>query len=166
MPAMSSASAEPVAAAEAVVALLRDRSLTVATAESLTGGGLGALLTAVPGASAVYTGGVVSYATRVKHELLDVPEELVGQHGVVSAACAEAMAEAVRRVVGADLGMSTTGVAGPEPQEGKPMGLVYVGVADGTATVSLELRLAGDREAIRAGTCHGALLLLLERLGS
>jgi PncC family amidohydrolase len=162
---MSSASPEPTVAAE-VVAVLGGRSLTLATAESVTGGGLGAVVTAVPGASAVYAGGVVSYATRVKQELLGVPAELVARHGVVSAACAEAMAEVVRRVVGADLGVSTTGVAGPEPQEGKAVGLVYVAVADGTSTVSRELRLAGDREAIRAATSHGALRLLLERLGS
>ena len=166
---MSSASAEPTEPTEAtvaaeVVAVLSDRRHILATAESLTGGGLGAVITAVPGASAVYAGGVVSYATRVKQELLDVPAELVTAHGVVSAACAEAMASAVRRVVGADLGISTTGVAGPEPQEGKPVGLVYVAVADGTSTVSRELRLTGDREAVRAAARLGALRLLLERL--
>lgn len=165
MPAMSSAGPEPTVAAE-VVAVLGRRSLTLATAESITGGGLGAVVTAVPGASSVYAGGVVSYATRVKQDLLDVPAGLVARDGVVSAACAEVMAEAVRRVVGADLGVSATGVAGPEPQEGKPVGLVYVAVADGTSTVSRELRLPGDREAVRTAACHGALLLLLERLGS
>ena len=163
MPAMSPTDEEPALAA-AVVSALRSAGRTLATAESLTGGGLGATLTGVAGASAVYAGGVVSYATRVKEELLGVDRRLVADEGVVSAACAEAMAAAVRRVVGADLGVSTTGVAGPEPQEEKPVGLVHVGVADGAVTVSRELRLAGDREAVRAGARLGALQLLLERV--
>ena len=164
MPAMSPTDEEPALAA-AVVSALRSAGRTLATAESLTGGGLGATLTGVAGASAVYAGGVVSYATRVKEELLGVDRALVARDGVVSAGCAEAMAEAVRRVVGADVGVSTTGVAGPEPQEGKPVGLVYVGVADGAATVSRELRVEGDRAAVRAGTREAALRLLLEQVG-
>ena len=163
MPAMSPTDEEPALAA-AVVSALRSAGRTLATAESLTGGGLGATLTGVPGASAVYAGGVVSYATRVKEELLGVDRALVARDGVVSAGCAEAMAEAVRRVVGADVGVSTTGVAGPDPQEGKPVGLVHVGVSLGRSTTSRELRLAGGREAVRTATHASALRLVLERL--
>ena len=148
-----------------VLDLLRQRSVTLATAESLTGGGLGEVITAVPGSSAVYVGGVVSYAGRVKVDLLGVPAAVVRADGVVSAACAQAMATGVRTLVGADLGVSTTGVAGPEEQEGKPPGLVYVAVADAGGVRVRELRLTGDRAAIRAATAQQALLLLREHLG-
>ena len=106
-----------VSAAE-VHALLRDRGATLGTAESLTGGRLAALLTAVPGSSETYVGGVVSYATAVKTEVLGVPPEVVETYGVVSAECARAMASGARRVLGATYAVSTTGVAGPGPQDG------------------------------------------------
>jgi PncC family amidohydrolase len=153
-----------VSPAEDVVELLRQQQLTLATAESLTGGGVGEAVTSVPGSSAVYVGGVVSYATRVKVALLGVPEDVVSREGVVSAACASQMAERVRALVGADVGVATTGVAGPEPQEGKPVGLVYVAVADESDTTVRELRLTGDREAIRRATVAAALELVAGRI--
>jgi PncC family amidohydrolase len=152
--------------AEQAVHALSGRGLTLATAESLTGGGLGDAVTSVPGASAVYAGGVVTYATRVKVDLLGVPVEVVDRHGVVSSECAAAMASRVRELVGADLGVATTGVAGPDPQEGKPVGLVYVAVADGSGASVEELSLTGDRAAIRHATVEAALGLLVRRVAA
>src|SRR3954447_12178767 len=131
-------------AAEAL-ALLGTAGATLATAESLTGGRLAAAVTAVPGASAAYLGGVVSYATELKESLLGVPVAVVEQYGVVSGECARAMAEGCRAVTGATYAVATTGVAGPDLQEGKPVGTVFVGVAgpDGVTAVSMEL--VGDR---------------------
>jgi nicotinamide-nucleotide amidase len=150
--------------AASVIAGLVGSSLTLATAESLTGGGVGALLTSVPGASAVYAGGVIAYSGAAKATLLAVPPELVAEHGVVSAPCALAMAAGARVALGADLGVSTTGVAGPDPQEGKPVGLVYVAVADATGREVRELRLSGDRASIRAATTLAALTLVQARM--
>ncbi len=136
------------------------REATVATAESLTGGRLAALVTGVPGASRAYVGGVVAYATEVKQRLLGVPEELVARYGVVSAECARAMAEGVRAALGATYGLSTTGVAGPDEQEGKPVGTVYVGVAGPAGAIVTALELTGDRAAVQERTCREALSTL------
>ncbi len=149
-----------------VVRELTSRGLSLATAESLTGGGVGSTLTGVPGASAVYVGGVISYATRVKVELLGVPIDIVYGDGVVSAACARAMAAGVRRVLGADIGVSTTGVAGPDRQEGKPAGTVFVAVADQRGESVRSLRLTGDRTAIRSATTTAVLEMLLDRISA
>jgi nicotinamide-nucleotide amidase len=154
----------PTVAAQLVAALL-GRTETVATAESLTGGLLAGAITAAPGASAVYVGGVVSYATRAKEELLAVPPEIVAEDGVVSAACAESMARGVRRLLGTVYGVSTTGVAGPETQEGKPVGTVYVGLATAAGSWAVELALDGDRAGIREATVEAALAELLRALG-
>jgi nicotinamide-nucleotide amidase len=153
-----------VSAAE-VLAALRARGESLGTAESLTGGMLGALVTSVAGASEVYVGGVVSYATGVKQSLLGVPEQLVAEHGVVSAECAAAMASGARGVLGADWAVSTTGVAGPDSQEGKPVGLVYVAVAGPLGTTVVELHLEGDRAHIRGAACDAALRAALEAVG-
>ena len=121
--------------------LLR-RNMTLATAESCTGGLVAEKLTAIPGASAVYRGGVVSYWTSVKAEVLHVPQDVLDTYGPVSEACARAMAEGVRRVTGADLGVSVTGAAGPDPDERNvPVGILYVGLStpDGTFCRSLDL---------------------------
>jgi PncC family amidohydrolase len=149
-----------------VLGLLADRGLTLATAESLTGGRLGARITDVPGASAVYVGGVISYATRIKTGLLGVPGDLVERHGVVSAPCARAMARGARSVLGADVAVATTGVAGPDRQEGKPRGTVFVAVADADGEDVAELRLEGDRAAVRDATVAAALRLLSRRIGA
>jgi PncC family amidohydrolase len=149
-----------------VVRRLRERGLTLATAESLTGGGVGSALTSVPGVSAVYVGGVISYATRVKVDLLGVPIEIVHGDGVISAPCARAMASGVRRVLSADIGVSTTGVAGPDPQEGKAAGTVFVAVADDRGESVRALQLDGDRATIRAATTQAALALLGERISA
>ena len=140
--------------------LLAERGATVATAESLTGGRLAALLTGVPGASATYVGGTVTYATALKVSMLGVPESLVAEHGVVSAECARAMAEGMRRVAGATYALATTGVAGPDLQEGKPAGTVYVALAGPDGSEVLELALAGDRWAVQDATCLRCVELL------
>jgi nicotinamide-nucleotide amidase len=146
--------AEPV---QHVHELLRAAGQTVATAESLTGGRLAAALTDVPGASDVYVGGVVTYATELKASLLGVSEQVIAEHGVVSPQCAQAMAAGVRALTGATYGVATTGVAGPSSQEGKPPGTVFVGIAgpDLVAAVALELR--GKRAQIQDRTCREAL---------
>jgi nicotinamide-nucleotide amidase len=139
-------------------------SATLATAESLTGGALADLASASPGASDSYLGGIVSYATEVKTGLLGVSQETVDDHGVVSAQCAEEMAAGARKLIAADYALSTTGVAGPTEQEGKPVGLVYVGLAGPDGVSAHELRLSGDRAEIRHDTCRAAVDLLLKAL--
>lgn len=140
------------------------RQLTLATAESLTGGMIGELLSAVPGASAVYLGGVVSYATRLKETLAGVSSSTLAEAGPVAARTAVEMAAGVARRCGADWGVAVTGVAGPDPQDGHPVGQVFVAVAGGGEPHCRELRLAGDRAAIREQSAAAALELLLEVL--
>jgi len=140
--------------------LLERRSETVATAESLTGGRLAAALTATPGASRSYLGGVVAYATSVKHDVLGVPTSVVERHGVISAECALAMARGAARVTGATWGIGTTGVAGPDRQEGHPPGTVHVGLVGPGVATALALELVGDRAAIQDRTCQEALASL------
>ena len=138
---------------------------TLATAESCTGGLLGALLTAVPGSSDVYRGGVISYCNAVKHGLLGVPEALLEEYGAVSWQVAEAMAEGACRAAQADFGVSTTGLAGPDGDgSGKPVGLVYVGCAGPKGVTHRELHLTGSRDEIRQQACREALVLLESRL--
>ena len=135
---------------------------TLGTAESLTGGALADLLSASPGAGETYLGGVVCYATEVKQQLLGVAAETVATHGVVSEECASEMARGVRSLLGTDWGVSTTGVAGPTEQEGKPVGLVFVAVAGPHGTRCEQLDLHGDRAEIRLQTCLRAAALTLE----
>jgi nicotinamide-nucleotide amidase len=143
---------------------LARNSATVATAESLTGGRLASRLTAVPGASRVYVGGVVAYATQVKTALLGVPAEVVERHGVVSAQCAGAMASGARDRFAATYAVATTGVAGPERQEGQSAGTVFVGIAGPAGLTTVALELAGDRARIQEQTCDEALRALAEVL--
>ncbi|HET7800181.1 MAG TPA: nicotinamide-nucleotide amidohydrolase family protein [Humibacillus xanthopallidus] len=151
---------------ERLVALLTERGETVASAESLTAGLVAATVADTPGASVVLLGGVVAYAARVKVELLGVPAELVDRVGTVHPDVAVAMAEGVRARLGATWGLSTTGVAGPGPAEGKPSGTVHVAVAgpSGTATEALELK--GGRAAVRSGAVRAVLMLALREIGA
>lgn len=145
--------------AAGLIAALTARSLTVATAESLTGGLVCAALTDVPGASAVVRGGVVAYATDLKGGLLGVDPALLAAGGAVQEEVARQMALGVCRLLGAAVGVATTGVAGPDPQDGRPVGTVFVGVArDGRARV-VSLRLQGSRDDIRRETVSAALRL-------
>jgi nicotinamide-nucleotide amidase len=143
--------------AAALQAELVKRSAMIATAESLTGGQLGVLLSAAPGASDTYLGGVVSYASEVKHRVLGVSQETIYRHGVVSAECAAEMAAGVRALMQCDYAVSTTGVAGPAEQEGKPVGLVFVGFAGPEGVSTKELHLDGDRAEIRKLSCMEAI---------
>ena len=152
--------------AEDLLLVLQEQDATVATAESLTGGKLAARITAVPGASSSFAGGVVAYMTDVKRRVLDVPDEIVDEHGVVSAECAVAMAEGVRRLMGTTYGVSTTGVAGPEPQEDKPVGTVFIAVAGPEGSETHELALSGDRFMIQESTVDRAVSVLREMIGS
>jgi PncC family amidohydrolase len=148
-----------------LVAALGAEGLTLGTAESLTGGMLASAITAVPGASKVYCGGVVSYATDVKTSLLGVTEDLVSEFGVVSAECAAAMAVGVRRLLGVDIAVSTTGVAGPDEQEGRPVGTAFVGVASAEGTRTIALTLSGNRAAIQQQVVLAALSAITPRPG-
>ena len=139
---------------------------TLATAESLTGGRLAALVTSVPGASRVFLGGVVAYDPAIKERVLGVPHDLVVRHGVVSAECARAMALGALTLTGATYAVSTTGAAGPDPSEGHPPGTVFVGVAGPRGDQVVALTLSGDRAAIADRTCRDALGLLADLLGT
>ncbi len=155
---------DPGAAARAVAALTA-LGRTVATAESLTGGLVCAALTSVPGSSAVVRGGVVAYSTDLKATLLDVPEDDLDRAGAVSSTTALAMAAGVRRRLRSDVGVATTGVAGPDPQDVHPPGTVHVAVATAGDAVYRSYvgtdRLTGDRAAIRAATVATVLELLV-----
>jgi PncC family amidohydrolase len=151
----------PGAAAAELIGLLTARQESIAVAESLTGGLLAGALTGVPGASAVFRGGVVAYATELKAVLLGVDRGLLEAHGAVSAEVASAMAEGARSRLGATVGAATTGVAGPGPAEGKPAGTVYIAASAGDQTRVRRLALSGSRTAIRAGTVREALALVL-----
>jgi PncC family amidohydrolase len=153
-----------VALAERLQGICLGRGLTVALAESCTGGLIAATLTEVPGSSGYFLGGVVSYANEAKEGLLGVPHATLAAHGAVSAQVAKAMAEGSRARLRADLAASVTGVAGPDGgTESKPVGLTYVGLAWDGATEVRRLQLAGDRAAIREAATRTALEWLIER---
>lgn len=145
------------------------RHLTIAVAESLTGGLLVAELIAVPGASAVVRGGVVAYATELKTSLLGVDAELLAERSPIDPEVARQMAEGVRWRLGhhgapADIGLATTGVAGPATQDGHPVGEVWIGVAVGDTVTAHGLRLEGDRASIRSASVSESLVRVLEQL--
>ncbi len=152
--------------AAALIARLIERGWTVGVAESLTGGMVVAELVSVPGASAVVRGGVVAYATEVKHTLLGVDADLLAASGAVHPEVARQMAEGVRgALAGADaatdVGIATTGVAGPDPQDGQPVGTVYVAVSTPERTNVGRLALTGTRDEIRRQSVDAALELAL-----
>lgn len=148
-----------------LVALLASRGLTLATAESCTGGLLAGRVTSVSGASAVFMGGIVSYDNSVKRALLGVPSETLVSHGAVSAETATAMADGVRGRIGTSLGVSTTGIAGPTGAvPGKPVGTVYIAVSGLGETIARRHNFTGDRDSVRAQACDAALLMLTERI--
>ena len=136
---------------------------TLATAESCTGGGIGAALTAVPGASKVYVGGVVSYTNDVKNWVLGVEQAVLDKYGAVSAPVAGAMASGVRNLMQADVAVSVTGLAGPGGDEfGNPVGTVCIGYADKRQRLAKQFHFYGDREEIREQSVRAALQLVLE----
>jgi PncC family amidohydrolase len=155
-----------VSLARVVGETLHARRLTVATAESCTGGLVGHVLTEIPGSSAWYVGGAVVYSDTLKHQLAGVPVDLLATRGAVSAEVAEALAMGIREQVGTDLGVAVTGIAGPTgATPTKPVGLVYVAVAD-DAGVAVERHLwDGDRSANKRASADAVLRQLLQRVG-
>jgi nicotinamide-nucleotide amidase len=150
--------------ARCIVELLTARGESVGVAESLTGGLVVAALTSVPGASFVVRGGIVAYATELKAALLGVPADLLARHGPVEPEVAAAMAAGVRARLGASYGMSTTGVAGPGPADGKAAGTVFIAVDGPSGPVARGLQLAGDRQQVRIETVRSVLSLLASAL--
>ena len=138
---------------------------TLATAESCTGGGIGAALTAVPGSSEVYKGGIISYTNWVKENFLNVDEELLETYGAVSSQVAKAMAEGAKKALRADVAVSVTGLAGPGGDEfGNPVGTVFIGYSDCKITDSIACYFNGDREEIRNQAVQTALKVILEHI--
>ena len=157
---MTESSPEALPTPAALVATLRARGQTLAVAESLTGGALAAAVVAVPGASAVLRGAVVAYATDLKHTLLGVDADLLAAEGAVHPEVARQMADGVRRRLGATWGLATTGVAGPDPQDGVPPGTVYIAITGPSRDRVERLFLPGGRGEVRAATIRRAMLLL------
>ncbi|WP_243854478.1 CinA family protein [Canibacter zhoujuaniae] len=163
-------SSELTSLAAEVVKRLAEKGERVAVAESLTGGLLAATLVSVPGASKVFVGGAVTYATEVKHALLGVSSDVLGTYGPVCADVAEQMASAVREKLGvtADYGVSTTGVAGPDPDafSGIEAGVFYIACATGRGVLAERHKVAGDRETVRKSAVTAALHLLLNQIAA
>lgn len=154
------------ALARQVHQLLGERGLTLATAESCTGGLLGHVLTEIPGASQWYVGGIVSYSDRLKRDELAVPPATLERHGAVSAQTSVAMADGARRRYGAALAVSITGIAGPDGgTDAKPVGLTYIAVADEAGHDCRRHQWHGDRHANKLDSVAASLELLLQRLG-
>ena len=150
---------------EVVIAMLKERGLTLAVAESCTGGGLGDQVTSVPGSSEVFLGGVIAYANSVKNGLLGVREETLKRHGAVSEATAAEMAAVARRLCGADIGLSVTGIAGPEGgSDKKPVGLVYMHLSAANHERGMRQIFSGSREVIKRRSAFYALNLVREYL--
>ncbi|GAA4111772.1 CinA family protein [Enteractinococcus coprophilus] len=147
-----------------IVAQLKHEDLTIATAESLTAGMLSSTLADVPGASAVLQGGVVAYNNAIKHRLLGVSADILAARGAVDAETAKQMADGARQRLIADLGISTTGVAGPEPSEGKAVGIVFIALSTREQITARLLRFDGNREQIRRSTVAASLRLVGEWL--
>ncbi len=143
--------------------LNRLKGKTLCTAESCTGGGIGAALTAIPGSSEVYKGGIVSYTNEIKQKLLGVNPVLLKNLGAVSAPIAEAMAMGARNALNADIAVSVTGLAGPGGDDrGNPVGLVFIGYADDKRITSRRFVFSGNREEVRKQAVEEALKLILE----
>lgn len=153
------------ARAAQVIQLAREQGRKIGTAESCTGGLIGGTLTAVSGASEVTEGGIISYSNDVKHQVLGVRRETLDEHGAVSGQTACQMAQGARRVLGVDVAVSVTGIAGPGGAvPGKPVGTVWIGISDGTTTVARHCLFPGDRDEVRAHTVRFALDLMADCL--
>jgi len=135
---------------------------TLVTAESCTGGGIGAALTAIPGSSAVYKGGVISYTNEIKQNILGVNSSLLEEYGAVSEPVALAMAQGAQKLLNADIAVSVTGLAGPDGDDrGNPVGLVYIGYADSNTVNCTKCFFTGDRDRIRLQAVQTALSVIL-----
>ncbi|MEM3018560.1 MAG: CinA family protein [Candidatus Bathyarchaeia archaeon] len=149
---------------ERIGKILKERGLSLACAESITGGLISDRITDVPGSSSYFKGSIVCYSVQAKMDLLSIPEHLIREKGVISAEVAERMAEGVRETMGSDIGLSTTGLAGPEGSEGKPVGTVFVGLSAPGHTLVRTLSLQGDRRTIKEAASEAALDLLISFL--
>lgn len=150
---------------EQIIAKLVERNITLATAESCTGGSLGKIITSVPGVSAIYGYGFITYANEAKENILGVSHETLESHGAVSYQTAQEMALGARKAAGSDIAVSVTGIAGPgggTPE--KPVGLVYIAIADKSGVEYRKLKLDGSRDEVRAQTCDKVFELVKERL--
>ena len=148
--------------AEKLVSTLTEKKMTCATAESCTGGGVGYAITGVPGSSAVFMGGIISYDNSVKRGILGVPEDVLATKGAVSSECAAAMADGARRQLKTDLAVSLTGIAGPGGGSAeKPVGLGWFGLASASGITTEKMVFPGDRDAVRSAAIEHALKLLL-----
>lgn len=148
-----------------LVEMLKQRSLTIATAESLTAGLMASTIASVPGASAVLMGGVVAYDERIKQQLLSVRAETLQRHGVYSPECAMEMAQGAKNALGVDVALSCTGIAGPDggtPEN--PVGTVYIGVSSARGTIAQTFHFTGDRQSIRTQTVEAALGMALDSI--
>lgn len=151
--------------AREVILRMTSRGMTLASCESITGGGIGWVLTGIPGSSAVYRGGLITYATALKCSLAGVDAHYVAQHGVINEETARQMAAGARRVCSADVGVATTGTAGPEGQDGVAPGSVWICVETQGGAEAFHLQLHGGREAIRNAVTRYALDAVLRNLG-
>ena len=143
--------------AQDVVKRLKRKKMTLATAESITGGGLGAAITSVPGASGVFLGGLITYSDQSKTKFLDIAKRILTKHTAVSEEVAIAMAQSARKQFGTDYAIATTGVAGPGKAYGQKVGTVWVAIDSKKGPVTLCLALSGTREDIRHATIQSAL---------
>lgn len=151
---------------EQIISKLIEKNITLATAESCTGGSLGKIITSVSGVSRIYGYGFITYANEAKEKLLGVPHEVLETVGAVSPETALYMAEGARRVSGSDIAVSVTGIAGPgggTPE--KPVGLVYIAIADKDGSEYRKLNLDGNRDEVRAKTCDEVFKLIKHRVG-
>lgn len=149
---------------QTLAALLMKKNMTISTAESCTGGMLAEKITSVPGISAVYAGGFVTYATEEKHKLLGVSRKVLRENGAIAKKTAKQMAAGAARHAGTDVAVSVTGNAGPDAAEGKPVGLVYIGVCVDGKAVGRKYRFSGNRQEIREQACEEAMKLVIEKL--
>ena len=155
----------PLCEAEALAGILRERGMTLACAESCTGGMIGSEITRMPGASSFFLGSAVTYSNDAKENILGVSHETLLEHGAVSAETALEMASGATRLFGSDAAIAVTGIAGPGGAvPGKPVGLVYIAVADGPRVVASRNRFEGDRETVRSRTVSAALVMMKDML--
>lgn len=144
--------------------LLAEKNLTLAIAESCTGGLLSHMITNAPGSSAYFDSAVICYSTEAKVRLLGVPEKLISKYGTVSPETAKAMASAVKKLRDVKIGLAVTGIAGPDSQENKPVGLVYIALSYGKQTYAGEFRFKGGREKIKKQAAMAAIEFLWKYL--
>lgn len=147
-----------------LVEILKKKNMTIATAESCTGGKIADKIISVSGASRVYGYGFVTYSNEAKEKVIGVSGEIIKKYGVISKETAKEMALGARNRATASIGVSTTGVAGPSEDEGKPVGLVYIGFSDGEKTNAIECYFTGDREAIRNAAAKRAIEYAIEMI--